>query len=176
MALGVGIEGYPPDTADVVACAEKFPPRAMFPRREQELSRLVAEAVSDENAFHRAQVWHEDQLARGIEAVKRQISAGKPPDLDETIDSLLRREQQMARTLAPYMKQAKRALRDLKRVSPARRDALSPIYRQYIDTACRILEALRDARWQLMALRAESTHKQGPTFHNPKELKRHFRS
>jgi len=86
--------------------------------------------------------------------MERKVAAGeRPEDLDETIDSLLEMEEELKRKLLPYVDRAGQ-----------QRAAAS-------GSLLRGLRVLRDLRWDLMALRAETEAPgDAPVFDNPQAL------
>jgi|SRR5271167_3510496 len=63
------------------------------------------------------------------------------------------------------------------RATPIRQSAAArALARRQEDAVLRFVEALRDARWQMMALRArfDADSRDGPTFDNPAEMRRYL--
>ncbi len=92
---------------------------------------------------------------RLLAAAKAEAPAGGPANLDELINGLLQLEQTAHALFGPLLRQAETA-----------RAAWS-------EPLVRALEALRDSRWQLMVLRAD-TERDGdsPTFSDADQLRR----
>ncbi len=97
-----------------------------------------------------------------FEAMDRKVAAGeRPDDLDETIDSLLETEEEFKRELLPYVDRARQR-------QTAVSDSLSS---RWIEAILGGLRVLRDLRWDLMALRAETEALgDAPVFDNPQAL------
>src|SRR3954468_3725310 len=97
-----------------------------------------------------------------FEGMERKVAAGeRPEDLDETIDSLLETEEEFKRELLPY-------------VDRARQQQTAPpgsLSSRWIEAILGGLRVLRDLRWDLMALRAETEPPgDAPVFDNPRAL------
>jgi len=97
-----------------------------------------------------------------FEGMERKVAAGeRPEDLDETIDSLLETEEEFKRELLPYVDRA----RQQQTAAPG---SLSS---RWIEAILGGLRVLRDLRWDLMALRAETEAPgDAPVFDNPQAL------
>jgi|1185.fasta_scaffold25484_5 hypothetical protein len=97
-----------------------------------------------------------------FETMERKVAAGeRPDDLDETIDSLLETEEEFKRELLPYVDRARQR-------QTAASDSLSS---RWIEAILGGLRVLRDLRWDLMALRAETEPPgDAPVFDNPRAL------
>jgi hypothetical protein len=92
---------------------------------------------------------------RLLAAAKAEAPAGGPANLDELIDGLLQLEQNAHALFGPLLRQAE----------TARATWAEPLVRS--------LEALRDSRWQLMVLRADTDQADdSPAFSNADQLKR----
>ncbi|HEY4595518.1 MAG TPA: hypothetical protein VIJ02_03895 [Thermoanaerobaculia bacterium] len=94
-----------------------------------------------------------------FEEMERKVAAGeRPEDLDETIDSLLETEEEFKRELLPY-------------VDRARQQQADSLSSRWIEAILGGLRVLRDLRWDLMALRAETEPPgDAPVFDNPRAL------
>jgi len=92
---------------------------------------------------------------RLLAAAKAEVPAGGPANLDELIDGLLELEENAHALFGPLLRQAEAA-----------RAAWS-------EPLVRALEALRDSRWQLMVLRADTDQDDdSPTFSDADQLRR----
>lgn len=99
--------------------------------------------------------WYEAGSARLLTAAKADVPAGGPANLDELIEGLVRIEETGKALFLPLMRQAE-----------AEGAA-------WAESLVRALEALRDCRWQLMALRADNDRDgEAPTFSSPDQLRR----
>jgi hypothetical protein len=95
--------------------------------------------------------------ARLLMAAKAEVPAGGPANLDELIDGLLGLERDAQALFVPILRQAEA-------------EGAS-----WSEPLVRALEALRDCRWQLMTLRADTERdEEAPTFSNAGELRRHL--
>jgi hypothetical protein len=94
-----------------------------------------------------------------FDTMERKVAAGeRPDDLEETIDSLLETEEEFKRELLPY-------------VDRARQQQASLLSSRWIEAILGGLKVLRDLRWDLMALRAETEAPgDAPVFDNPQAL------
>jgi hypothetical protein len=92
---------------------------------------------------------------RLLDAVKVEAPAGGPANLDELIHGLLQLEQNAHALFGPLLRQAETA------------------NAAWAEPLVRALEALRDSRWQLMALRADAEPADdSPTFSDADQLRR----
>jgi hypothetical protein len=93
--------------------------------------------------------------ARLLAAAKAEVPAGGPANLDELIDGLLQLEQNAHALFGPLLRQAETAKA------------------AWAEPLVRSLEALRDSRWQLMVLRADTDQADdSPTFSDADQLRR----
>lgn len=96
--------------------------------------------------------------ARLLTAAEAEVADGGPANLDELIDGLLGLEKDVQALFAPLLNQAERA------GAP------------WAEALIRALEALRDCRWQMMALRADAdrnaSDEAAPTFSDAGALRR----
>lgn len=125
----------------------------------------------------------EAAVNRGIEAIARMIAndraaaeSGGRLDWDYRIERLEFYETEAAHDLSRARRLVGRILSAVQDGSPALTRHARALARRQEDAALRFVEALRDARWQLMALRAHSdpASRRGPTFTDPDELRRYL--
>jgi len=114
-------------------------------------------------------------LRRGTERLIAESRQRRPPNLDALIENLLSEERRVDADSRAQIKSAMRALRLLKKAPPAYRKAVEPLMARMIDLLHEQKEILRDARWQLMAIRADTVPEgRGPVFEDPKALRRYL--
>jgi hypothetical protein len=94
--------------------------------------------------------------ARLLTTAKAEAAGGGPANMDELIDGLLRLEKDAHALFSPLLSQAERT------GAP------------WAEPLIRALEALRDCRWQMMALRADADRDDtaAPTFSDADALRR----
>ena len=128
----------------------------------------------------------ETSINRGIEGIARLVAnaraaaeRGERPDWDYRIERLEFCEAEAARDLGRIRKLVDRILASLALVRDgdsafARR--ARGMARREAEAVARFAEALRDARWQMMALRAHfsADARSGPSFEDPAALRRHL--
>lgn len=117
--------------------------------------------------------WAEDLIRRA----RASIADGGPSDIDETIELLEREDGAFIREFAAAIKKARKPI---ERIPKRHADRARQIARE-IDWFENIIvqheELLRDLRWQLMVVRAESRRdKSGPVFDDPNALRRYLRT
>ena len=114
-------------------------------------------------------------LRRGTERLIAESRQRRPANLDALIDNLLVEERRADMDSRAQIKSAMRALRLLKKAPSAYRKAVEPLMTRMIDLLQQQKEILRDARWQLMLVKADSLpERRGPIFDDPKALKRYL--
>jgi hypothetical protein len=125
----------------------------------------------------------EAAINRGIEAIARMVAndraaaeSGSRLDLDYRIERLEFYEAEAARDVSRMRRLVDRILagaRDADRAIGRRARRLA---RRQEDAVLRFVETLRDARWQMMALRAhfDPDSRSGPIFDNPAEMRRYL--
>lgn len=116
-----------------------------------------------------------EALARSVANERATAASGGQVDWDYQIERLDLCEAEAARDVVRIRKLVGRilALTDDDRSAGRRARALA---RRQEEAVARLVEALRDARWQMMALRAQydPTARVGPIFDDPEELRRHL--
>jgi len=96
---------------------------------------------------------------------------GQPENIEELIDQLLQLERRMEGQWREGIRNGERLLRLLKKAPPSHRSSMEPLVRKILDTLQEVKETTRDARWQLIVVRAEMLPKgEGPVFDNGREL------
>jgi hypothetical protein len=125
----------------------------------------------------------EADIDRGIEAIARLIAnqriAGESNsqiDWDYLMERLEFYEAEAARDLSRTQKLVDRLLIFVRDAEPTVARRAGEMTRREEDAVVRFVEALRDARWQAMALRAHSAPdaRTGPVFDNPEGLRRYL--
>lgn len=125
----------------------------------------------------------EAAIQRGIEAIARMVAndraaaeGGGRLDWDYRIERLEFHEAEAARDAAKIRRLVDRILSGVRDVDPAVARRARTLARRQEDAVLRFVEALRDARWQMMASRShfEPEAARGPTFDNPVEVRRHL--
>ena len=115
-------------------------------------------------------------LRRGTERLITESRQERPPNLDALIRNLLAEERRADAESRAQIKSATRALRLIRKAPVAYRDAVEPLMKRMIDLLQEQKEILRDARWQLMIVRANSVPEgRGPVFDDAKALKRYLK-
>jgi hypothetical protein len=100
-------------------------------------------------------------LFQGMEG--RVAASELPEELDETIGSLLETEEEFKREFLPHL--------ELARQRKAASASTAGLWDRWIDAILGGLRVLRDLRWDLMALRAETEAPgDSPVFDNPRDL------
>lgn len=123
-----------------------------------------------------------DILAEGlgydrlVQSARSEIANGGPANLDALIAELLEREQTWASALTPKIKKAKRFLASVQHDEAFRAVGLIPILKKEIDAMALAMEQIRDARWQMMVVKAEVGKRDIlPATSDPAILRRHLR-
>ena len=125
----------------------------------------------------------EAAINRGIEAIARMVAndraaaeGGGRLDWDYRIEKLEFYEAEAARDVSRMRRLADRILAGARDADPAIGRRARALARRQEDAVLRFVEALRDARWQMMALRArfDADSRDGPTFDNPAEMRRYL--
>ncbi len=115
----------------------------------------------------------EAAINRGIEAIARMVAndraaagSGGRIDWDYRIERLGFYEAEAVRDVSRMRKLIDRILAAVRDADPVARRKGRALARRQEDTVLRFVEALRDARWQMMALRAhfDSDSRNGPDF------------
>ncbi len=101
-----------------------------------------------------------DGCVRLLEAATAELPNGGPDNIDDLIEDLLPLERRSQRLFAPVLRWAEDKDGDTDGIS---------------EPLIQALEALRDTRWRLMALRAETRRGEeaGPIFESAEELRRY---
>ena len=95
----------------------------------------------------------------------------QPQNIEELIDQLLQLERRMEGQWGEGIRNGERLLRLLKQAPRSDRSSMEPLVRKILDTLQEVKETTRDARWQLIVVRAEMLPKgEGPVFDNAREL------
>jgi hypothetical protein len=124
----------------------------------------------------------EAAINRGVEAIARMVANDRAAaadggrlDWDYRIERLEFYEAEAARDVSQMRRLVDRILAGARDADPAIGRRARALARRQEDAVLRFVEALRDARWQMMALRAhfEADSRDGPTFNNPAEM-RHY--
>jgi hypothetical protein len=127
----------------------------------------------------------EAAINRGIEAIARMVAndraaaeSGGRIDWDYRIDRLEFYEVEAARDVSRMRRLVDRILAGARDADPAIGRRARALARRQEDAVLRFVEALRDARWQMMAMRAQFDvdSRSGPTFDNPAEMRRYLAS
>jgi hypothetical protein len=109
-----------------------------------------------------------------LQKTEQEISSGSPPqELDQAIDWLLEREEELRRKLSAAMEQVRSLQADVfsSRISAADKASLLSAFERFEKAWLGVLATLRDLRWNLMALRAEAEDPgDAPVFDNPQDL------
>jgi hypothetical protein len=125
----------------------------------------------------------EAAINRGVEAIARMVAndrgaaeSGGRLDWDYRIERLEFHEAEAARDVSRMRKLVDRILAGARDADPAISRQARALTRRQEDAVVRFVEALRDARWQMMALRAhfDPDYRNGPTFDNPAEMRRYL--
>lgn len=125
----------------------------------------------------------EAAINRGIEAIARMIAndrataeGGGRLDWDYRIERLEFYEAEAARDVSRMRRLVDRILAGARDADPAIGRRARALARRQEDAVLRFVEALRDARWQMMALRAhfDVDSRNGPTFDSPTEMRRYL--
>jgi hypothetical protein len=125
----------------------------------------------------------EANIDRGIEAIARLLAnqrlaaeSNNQVDWDYLIERLEFYEAEAARDLSRTQKLVDRILTFVRNAEPTVARQAREMVRREENAVVRFIEALRDARWQAMALRAHSAadSRTGPVFDNPAELRRYL--
>jgi hypothetical protein len=107
-----------------------------------------------------------------FQSMERKVAAGElPEELDGTIDSLLETEEEFKREFLPHLelaRQRKAAVSSAAVKAPA---STASLWDRWIDAILGGLRVLRDLRWDLIALRAETEAPgDSPVFDDPRDL------
>jgi bacterioferritin (cytochrome b1) len=104
------------------------------------------------------------------------MESGSQIDWDYLIERLEFYEAEAARDLSRAQKLIDRILMFVGDAEPTVARRAREMVRRQENAVVRLFEALRDARWQAMALRAHSAPdaRTGPIFDNPTELRRYL--
>jgi len=125
----------------------------------------------------------EAAINRGIEAIARMIAndratakGGGRLDWDYRIERLEFYEAEAARDVSRMRRLVDRILAGARDADPAIGRRARALARRQEDAVLRFVEALRDARWQMIALRAhfDVDSRNGPTFDSPTEMRRYL--
>lgn len=125
----------------------------------------------------------EAAINRGIEAIARMVAndravaeSGDRLDWDYRIERLEFFETEAACDVSRMRKLVDRILAGTRDADPAIGRRARTLARRQEDVVLRFVEALRDARWQMMALRAHFAPdaRSGPSFDNPAEMRRYL--
>jgi hypothetical protein len=114
-----------------------------------------------------------------FEDMERKVAAGERPEgLDETIDSLLETEEEFKREFLPHLELARRRKTAVISYPGAKASAsAASLLDRWIDAILGGLMVLRDLRWDLMALRAETEAPgDSPVFDNPQDLLKYLKT
>ena len=125
----------------------------------------------------------EAAINRGIEAIARMVAndraaaeSGGRFDWDYRIERLEFFEAETVRDVSRMRKLVDRILAGARDADPASGRRARVLARRQEDAVLRFVEALRDARWQMMALRAhfDADSRTRPIFFNPAEMRRYL--
>ncbi len=124
----------------------------------------------------------EAAINRSIEATARAVAnaraiaeGGAAPEWDYLVERLEFSETEAARDVGRVQKLVSRVLKLTRAVDPAFGRFAGGLARRQEEAILRFVEALRDARWQMMALRARHAGTNGGrVFDDPSELRRHL--
>jgi hypothetical protein len=110
-----------------------------------------------------------------VEAAEGELSRGEL-DVSLAIEHLRTMEEECRDRWLPAVEVAERG-REIALGIPDRAaaSAVASLFDRVITATTRILEAVRDCRWHLLALRAEAEDQAGKTFDNAEDLLRHLR-
>jgi hypothetical protein len=127
----------------------------------------------------------EAAINRGIEAIARMVAndraaaeSGGRLDWDYRIERLEFYETEAAHDVSRMRRLVDRILAGARDADPAIGRRARGLARLQEDAVLRFVEALRDARWQMMALRANfgPDSGSGPAFDDPAEMRRYLAS
>jgi hypothetical protein len=136
-----------------------------------------AMALLDELAARvRAFELHMQETTAGTLRLVGDIKRNPPENLDAIIEQLQEIEERSAGQLLPVLRDFE-AHREIfaRGPNPRFRRKATTLVRRHEEAIVASLEALRDARWQLMAFRAELEDQRGETFTDSAELLRHLK-
>ena len=132
-----------------------------------------AEGVLDEADKHMGAV-HE-AMRRAIDVAAATAALISVTEWDRVIAQLEEAESGLRTDDEKMDRLVDQAVKIAKRVRPGAARRLAPLVRRYRDLAAANKEQLRDARWQLMALRAERFREEkGPVFADPADLRQYL--
>ncbi len=117
-------------------------------------------------------------LISGCGRLTRDVQAAAPENLTEVIDRLRAEEGRTVAAFQAMFGEIEKALATIRQTLPSpERKRLRELLTSVRKTAVEAMEALRDCRWQLIAVRAEHEDEgEAPLFDNPTELLRYLRS
>ncbi len=131
-----------------------------------------------ERAMRRFQVFTRrmiSQLRATLKALAKAAEAGEKIDFDALIDDLEKREKNAARNNRRTERMAASLQKMLRRAEPERLVALAPIMGEFSEAAADFLEALRDARIDLVIMQDRlDPSESGPVLSSPVEVRRYF--
>lgn len=105
-------------------------------------------------------LYHDVELAgraygRLVTEARAEIDDGGPENLSQVIDELLEIERTYADELMPRIRRSERFLAKATKDEMLVSVGLAPVLRREIAAMVLMIEQIRDARWQLMVIRAE---------------------
>lgn len=127
-------------------------------------------------------LYHDVELAgqsygRLVAAAQAEMADGGPANLSQIIDELLKIEQNYAEELAPRIRRSERFLAKAMKDEMLVSVGLVPVLRREIAAMVLMMEQIRDARWQLMVIRAEvAKSNASPATDSPTELAQNLKA
>jgi len=119
---------------------------------------------------------HTKETTNGTLRLVSDIKKNPPQNLDSIIEQLQEIEERSAEQLVPVLEVFAEHRRTFAGdPDPRFRLKATDLIRRHEEAIVASLEALRDARWELMALRAELEDQPGKVFENSNELLKHLR-
>jgi hypothetical protein len=143
---------------------------------------LAANALAETDAGNAQRVSDLEKLleenSRSVARIRagaaRLVAAARneqPENIEELIDQLLQLERRMEGQWGEGIRNGERLLRLLEKAPRSHRSSMEPLVGKILDTLQEVKETTRDARWQLIVVRAEMLPKgEGPVFDNAREL------
>ncbi len=107
-----------------------------------------------------------------FQSMERKVAAGElPEELDGTIDSLLETEEEFKREFLPHLELARQRKAAVSSSAVKASASTASLWDRWIDAILGGLRVLRDLRWDLMALRAETEAPgDSPVFDDSRDL------
>lgn len=119
----------------------------------------------------------ESEFAALLKVLDGEIREGQPSlDVDEVLEFLNANEERLKASMLPNIKETERILREvIFKLPPEIRGRALHVHKRRLANMYRALEFMRDARWQMMSLRADRDRAEvGPTFEDAGALERYL--